>query len=73
MSLIVICPWRSSLIFMKSNFSRRGSGNLLSSYQLIDAAQFEDPSSGHTKTAHYLLAHAYQLQMQLLSYQCPLL
>ena len=27
MSFIVICTWRSSLIFVKSNFSRRGSCN----------------------------------------------
>ena len=51
MSFIVICTWRSSLNFVKSIFSRSGSGNLLSSNQLIDAAQFEAPSSGHTKTA----------------------
>ena len=117
MSFIVICTWRSSLIFVKSNFSKHGSGNChlinsltlhslktlprdrprlcssclrmltncecisslihvlycdlhleisadlceklfletrlmqLSSYQLIDAAQFEAPSSGQTQTA----------------------
>ena len=27
MSFIVICTWRSSLIFVKSNFSKHGSGN----------------------------------------------
>ena len=70
MSFIVICTWRLSLIFVKSNFSRCGSCNC----HLINSLTLHSLRiSGQTQTTQLLLAHAYQLQMQLLTYLCPLL